>query len=365
MVVKVGSSSLTDENGRLSNIRMERIVEQLAFIKHAMEWQVVLVSSGAVAAGLGKLGWRRTNITMPEKQAAAAVGQGVLIDSYERLFQRHQLTVGQLLLTRSDMEDRKRFVHIRNTLMTLIRNGIVPIVNENDSVAVEEIRFGDNDSLAGLVAMVVEADLLVLLTDIDGLYAANPKHNPDAKRIQDVWEITDEIVQMAGDAGSIVGTGGMRTKITAAKIAVNSGASVVIAASGEPDVLRNIVDGKSVGTRFHTQGDTVRLRKSWLTHVTRAEGGIAIDAGAAHALLFQSGSLLMPGITKVEGHFDEGTIVDLVAPNGHTIARGIVNFSSSDLAGFLLRRQLGEPLHNLHEVVHRNDMVLMKGESGA
>lgn len=362
MVVKVGSSSLTDDIGQLHLPKLEHLVEQLCHIQQAGLWQIVLVSSGAVAAGVSQLGWQAASITMPEKQAAAAVGQGILIDMYAQLFRRKNVMVGQILLTRSDIEDRHRFVHIRNTITTLLKHDIIPIVNENDTVAVEEIRFGDNDTLASLVAMVVEADTVVLLTDIDGLYTGNPRQDPSAQRIPDVWQITPDVERMAGDAGSAVGTGGMRTKIGAAKMAVESGIDLIIAASGEENVLLRIGQGESIGTHFHASVSPASSRKVWLTHGTRADGKIVIDDGATEALLHKSGSLLMPGIARVDGDFDTGAIVDLVALSGTVLGRGIVSFTSSDLRDFLRRRSAGEKLNNLPTVIHRNDLVMLRGD---
>ncbi|QSO55329.1 glutamate 5-kinase [Alicyclobacillus curvatus] len=359
MVVKIGSSSITDEDGRLSVEKLERIVRQIAVIQTSGMWQVVLVSSGAVAAGLGKLGWRRWNITMPEKQAAASVGQGLLMHTYEQLFHSHGIAIGQVLLTKSDIEDRSRFVHVRNTLMTLLRHGIVPVVNENDTVAVDEIRFGDNDTLAGLVALVTEAEELILLTDIDGLYTGNPSTDPSAVRLSDVFEITREMEGWASGAGSSVGTGGMRTKIAAAKIAVAGGCNVVVAAAAEAEVLQKIVAGQhaSIGTRFHAKSVPVSLRKAWLMHGSRSEGKVSIDAGAVQALTENAASLLLPGVTGVAGEFREGATVDLVGPDGEMVARGIVSFAARDLHLLLARQQSGEKLHDLQEVVHRNDMA--------
>lgn len=357
IVVKIGSSSLTDEQGRLSIEKTSRLVKQIAALQAMQEVQVLLVSSGAVAAGLGKLGWMRSSITMPEKQAAAAVGQGLLMNLYQQLFAENGMIIGQLLLTRSDIEDRKRFIHIRNTAETLIRNGILPIVNENDTVTVEEIRFGDNDTLGSLVALVTEADLLILLTDIDGLYTDNPKTNPEARRISDVWQITPELEEVAGGNGSVVGTGGMRTKLSAARIAVDSGIDVVVASSSEPDVLRRIVEGESIGTRFHSQ-HRLSSKKSWIAYGTRTEGRLSIDEGAVYALVERASSLLLPGIIGIEGDFQEGSIVEVAAHNGQVIGKGVINFSGRDLSLLLERRQMGEKLHNYHEVIHRDAMVI-------
>jgi glutamate 5-kinase len=359
VVIKVGSSSLTDEQGRISVEKMARLVSQIAKLVEQGR-QIVLVSSGAVAAGLGKLGWQRSRITMPEKQAASAIGQGMLIDTYAYLFGFHGITIGQLLLTRSDIEDRKRFLHIRNTIETMLRHGIVPIVNENDTVAVDEIRFGDNDTLSSLVALVAEAQLLLLLTDIDGLYTANPRKDPNAVRIPEVWEITEEMERNAGGNGTEFGTGGMRTKLAAAKIAVYSGIDTVVAASSEPDVIENVLHGKAVGTRFHARQNPITSKQSWLVHGGKVEGKITIDQGAAHALTKQSGSLLLPGVVAVTGDFHEGAIVQVVTTDGDEIAKGIVYFSAWDLQLLLERKNSGERFINLHEVIHRNELVILK-----
>ncbi|WP_018130262.1 glutamate 5-kinase [Effusibacillus pohliae] len=361
IVVKVGSSSLTDAQGRLSTGHISRLVDQIANLQAEYGCQVILVSSGAVAAGLGKLGWHRPHITMPEKQAAAAVGQGLLIELYQKLFAERGMMIAQLLLTRSDIEDRRRFIHIRNTAETLLRHGILPIVNENDTVTVEEIRFGDNDTLGSLVALVTEADLLVLLTDIDGLYTANPRTHPNARRISDVWQITPELEEAAGGVGSAVGTGGMRTKLTAARIAVDSGIDVVVASSSEPDVLRRIWSGEPVGTRFHAH-TRFTGKKSWLAYGTRPEGRLVIDEGAVRALLERAGSLLLPGIVRVEGDFHEGAVVEVAAPDGRVIGKGTVSFSDRDLRLLLGRRLAGEKLQNYHEVIHRDAMVIYARE---
>lgn len=360
LVVKVGSSSLTDDHGRISEDKILRLVAQIAALQKNGLWQAVLVSSGAIAAGLGRLGWQRAHISMPEKQAAAAVGQTVLMQTYERHFAAHGLAVGQLLLTRSDVEDRRRFIHIRNTVLALLRHGIIPIINENDTVAVDEIRFGDNDTLAGLTALVSEADRLLLLTDIDGLYTGNPRLDPSATLIAQVPEISEEIEALAGGPGSSVGTGGMRTKIIAAKVATQAGVETVIANGEAPDVLVRIANGERIGTWFRARTERVGLRKSWLMHAPKPDGSITIDAGAAQAILKSSGSLLLPGILEVEGAFHEGGVVMLTRPDGLVVAKGIASYSAKDLTDLLNRRKQGEALYNVHEVIHRNDMVLME-----
>lgn len=365
VVVKVGSSSLTGDGGRISVTKMTALVRQVARLHQELNGQVVLVSSGAIAAGIGKLGWDRATCTMPEKQAAAAVGQQLLMSTYERLFAEEGIEIGQMLLTRSDIEDRKRFLHIRNTMTTLLHHGILPIVNENDTVAVDEIRFGDNDTLGSLVALVAEADQLILLTDIDGIYSSNPKHNPNAQKIEDVWTITDELERVAGSSESAVGTGGMRTKVAAAKIAVQSGIDVIVAASYTENVLLRVLNGERVGTMFHALPDHPSAKKSWIAFGSQAKGRVFIDAGAAKALSKQSGSLLMPGVIHVEGDFPEGAIVELIAPDGHVLGRGIVNFSARDLSLLLQRRQFGESVHPDSEVVHRNNMMVFPLQSNS
>lgn len=361
MVVKVGSSSLTDDCGQISETKIRNLVDQIAVLQHERQIQVILVSSGAMAAGLGQLGWSRTKITIPEKQAVAAVGQGLLIEKYQKLFASKGIQMAQLLLTRSDIEHRHRFIHIRNTIETLLKYQILPIVNENDTVAVEEIRFGDNDTLSSLVALVAEADQLILLTDIDGLYTANPKKIPEAHLIPEVRKITYEIKQLAGGAGSKVGTGGMRTKLTAAEIATETGIDVIIASSDEKDVLLRISQGEPIGTHFYA-GPRLSSRKSWIAYATRVEGKLVIDQGAVKALLDRSGSLLLAGIVKVSGDFHEGKIVGIYTQRGEQIAKGIVNFSKQDLELLLKRKRQGESLRNVHEVVHRDYMAILKQE---
>lgn len=358
VVVKIGSSSLTDEQGCISEKKINDLVCQISDLINHHQQQIIVVTSGAVATGLGQLGWSRSQITMPEKQAAAAVGQGLLIERYRKLFNKKGIEIAQLLLTRSDIEHRRRFIHIRNTIEALLRNQILPIINENDTVAVDEIRFGDNDTLGSLVALVAEAELLILLTDIDGLYTANPKTTPTAKRIPEVWTITAEIERSAGDEGSEMGTGGMRTKLAAARIAMKAGTDVVIASSAEPNVLQRVCSGEKIGTRFYSS-KVLSSKKSWIAFGTRHEGKLVIDQGAVNALLHRSGSLLLAGITQVEGDFHEGEVVMIQSQTGQPIAKGITNFSKNDLQLLLFKKEQGERLEKIHEVVHRDYMVVL------
>lgn len=262
IVVKIGSSSVTDAEGRLSPAKIAPLAEKLAHLRQA-GFQVILVSSGSVAAGLGKLGWTRSTLTAAQKQAAAAVGQALLIDWYEQLFAAYGLVVAQMLLTRAEVGEGERFFNIRTTVETMLEHGILPIINENDTVTVEENRVGDNDTLGSLVARATGADLLVLLTDIDGLYTADPRQDPAATRLTDIWQISQELEQMAGGNGSLFGTGGMRTKLNAAKIGMQAGIDVVVASSTEPDVLARIVRGEPVGTRFHAGETTTMSERGW------------------------------------------------------------------------------------------------------
>lgn len=356
VVVKVGSSSLTEDSGALNLQSLAKIAHDIAAI-HPLQGQVILVTSGAVAAGIKKLEWQRASITIPEKQAAAAVGQGLLIDAYQRLLAAHGVTIAQLLLTRSDIEDRKRFLHIRNTLETLLRHSILPVINENDSVAVEEIRFGDNDTLASLVALLVQADVLILLTDTDGLYTANPRIDPTAKLISHVRQWSDTLWQQAGGSGTKAGTGGMRTKLRAAQIASEAGIDTIIAGSSEQNVIRRILSGEEVGTHFHSLAAKRSDKRTWLRLRSHADGELLIDAGAALALRSAPRSLLLPGIVEVRGHFQEGAVVDVISSEQGSVARGTVNFSATDLQLLMSRHQAGESLA-IPAVIHRNELVV-------
>lgn len=360
MVIKVGSSSITEAGGKISQEKMKSLTAQMAsLIRQGME--LILVSSGAVAAGLERLGWSRAQITIPEKQAAAAVGQGILIGMYQQLFAAEQIQIAQLLLTRADVEDRKRYIHIRNTVETLLRRGILPIVNENDTVAVDEIRFGDNDTLGSLVALVAGADALVMLTDIDGLYTSNPARDPNARRISEVTEITPGLKAMAGQSISRVGTGGMQTKLAAAEIATQSGIETFIASSQEPDVLTKIVSRQQVGTRFFPH-HRLSGKKSWLAYGTRVEGSVTVDAGAAEALIDGYGSLLLAGVEKVSGEFLEGAAVAIRKADGEEIGKGIVHFSSFDLRLLLERKKVEKKQSHYPVVIHRDALVILVKE---
>lgn len=350
IVIKIGSSSLTDNRGRLDNSRMLALSNAIADL-FKQGWQPVLVSSGAVAAGLGHLGWQRANLTMPERQAAASVGQGLLMEKYNEFFLSQGIKVGQILLTREDLADRRRYLNARNTFNALLNGHVLPIVNENDTVAIAEIRFGDNDTLSALVAGLVEAELLILLTDIDGLYSGDPRKDPDAKLIPLVHQIDEALIKIAGDSGSSVGTGGMRTKLTAARIAARSGVQTVVASGKVPSILSAIASGEQLGTRFEASPHTLRSRKQWIAFGSVPRGTIVVDQGAAKALTDDHKSLLAVGVTAVQGNFPTGSVVLVKDEHGMELARGITNLSATDL-----RLIIKNPSRGL-EVINRDWLV--------
>jgi glutamate 5-kinase len=358
LVVKVGSSSLTDARGALDPARVERLVEALAAAR-AQGQDVVLVSSGAMATGMGPLKLKRRPSDLASKQAAASVGQSLLVGHYGTFFARHGITVGQVLLT---VEDVARQDHYRNALRTftrLLELGVVPIVNENDTVATHEIRFGDNDRLAALVAHLVGADALVLLSDVDALYTAHPSAAHAAK-ISLVTDIDDLDVDTEG-RGADVGTGGMTTKLQAARIATASGIPVVLAAA---ESAVEVLSGAPVGTLFLPTGKRRARKLMWLAYASITQGDLVLDAGAVKAVTERKASLLPAGIVEVRGQFDAGDPVKLVTEAGQVVARGLVNFDSEELPAMIGRstRELGESLgeHFDRAVVHRDDLILKR-----
>jgi len=361
VVVKVGTSTITHATGELNLHQLEQLVRDLADLRNR-GLEVLLVSSGAVGAGAGKLGRSRPH-TIPEKQAMAAIGQGVLLHMYEKFFAEYGKIVGQVLLTREDLADRRRHHNARNTLFAMLEYGAIPIINENDTVAVDEIRFGDNDTLAALVATLVDADLLVLLSDIDGLYTMNPRTNKEACLIGEITEINEEILGLAGEAGSGFGTGGMQTKLQAARIAMNSGVSMVIANGATKNILGDILAGEICGTFFGACKDPRRRRKCWLAWSTVPKGKLQVDEGAARALVGQGKSLLPIGITQVSGNFDVGAVVSVTGQDGVELARGIVNYPSKELRK-ITGKKTGEiaailGYKDYDEVIHRDNLSLV------
>ncbi len=359
IVVKVGSSSLTSPDGGLDQERVDAIVDALAD-RVAQGIEIVLVSSGAIATGLPTLGVKKRPRDLATQQAAASVGQGLLLAHYTGAFARHNRTVGQVLLTAEDVTRRVRYRNAQRTLYRLLELGVVPIVNENDTVATDEIRFGDNDRLAALVAHLVHADLLVLLSDVDGLYDGAPT-KAGSQLIPEVAGSADLDGVAVGGTGSGVGLGGMVTKVEAARIATAAGIPVVLTSAARAvSALR----GEVVGTLFHPTGERTGTRLLWLAHATSPSGRLVLDAGAVEAVSKRRLSLLPAGVTSVEGSFVAGDPVDIVDETGHVVARGLVNFDSSELPGLLgrstrdLARELGPAYER--EVVHRDDMVLIR-----
>ncbi len=362
IVIKVGTSTLTHDTGRLHIERMEKLVRQIADLANQGK-EVILVSSGAIAAGLPALGFTEKPKDIPKRQAAASVGQGLLLHMYEKLFREYGIVVGQILLTRDDSDVKKRFVNMRNALLALLELRVVPIVNENDVVGIDEVKIGDNDTLSAIVASVVEADLLIILSDIDGLYTDNPQVNPQATLIHEVESLTPAIWNLAGDAGTKRGTGGMRTKLDAANIATRSGVKMLIAAGHREGILRQILSGDVVGTYFHAHSFINHMKKRWMAFGSRLKGKIVVDDGCASALVKQGTSILPVGVIAVHGTFNEGETIS-VFHRDEEIARGIVNFSSTeiDLIKGLHTDVIADVLSvgtTYDEVVHRNNLVLL------
>lgn len=359
VVVKVGSSSLTSADGGLDHERVTHLVDALA-AHRATGAQVVLVSSGAIAAGLEPLGLVRRPRDLATAQAAASVGQGMLVARYAAAFGRHATTVGQVLLTAEDVIRRGHYANARRTLDRLLGLGVVPVVNENDTVATEEIRFGDNDRLAALVAHLVQADALLLLTDVDALYDGPPSR-PGARRLPVVQGPQDLDGVRLGTSRSALGTGGMTSKVEAAAIATGAGIGTWLTSA---DQVSAVLAGEDVGTWFAATGARRTSRLLWLAHATRPRGRLVLDAGAVRAVVERRLSLLPAGITAVAGDFRPGDPVDLCDESGNAVARGLVNYSAAELPGLLgrstrdLARELGPAYER--EVVHRDDMVLLK-----
>ena len=358
VVVKVGSSSLTGPDGHLDPSRVDALVDALAGVR-AQSREVVLVSSGAIAAALGPLGLARRPRDLATLQAAASVGQGLLVQCYAAGFARHSLRVGQVLLTADDVVRRAHYLNARRTLDRLLALGVVPVVNENDTVATAEIRFGDNDRLAALVANLVQADLLVLLSDVDAVYDADPAR-PGAQRIDEVRSLADLTGVDVSARGSGVGTGGMATKLEAARIAVGSGVPVVVAAAGR---VSDVLAGEATGTYFHAERTRTASRLLWLAHASTARGSLVLDEGAVRAVVDRRVSLLPAGVVSVAGDFVAGDPVDLVDATGRAVARGLVNYGAAELPPLLGRstRDLAAELGPAYEreLVHRDDLVLL------
>ena len=362
IVVKVGSALLVDaDKGRLNRAWLETFAADVARLRNRGQ-EVILVSSGAIALGRRHLNLSAGKLRLEESQAAAAVGQIRLAHAYKELLEVHDITVAQILLTLGDTELRRRYLNARGTLNTLLSLGAVPVINENDTVATAEIRYGDNDRLAARVAQMVSADCLVLLSDIDGLYTANPQVDPQAEFIPRVFEISPAIEAMAGGVSSSMGSGGMQTKIAAAKIAVGAGCHLCIAKGAAPHPLKRIEEGARC-TWFVPSSTPVATRKQWIAGTLKPKGAIVVDAGAVRALLGGK-SLLPAGVTRAVGRFDRGDTVSILGPEGGEVARGICAYSDGDAARIIGRKSaeieglLG--FRGRDEIVHRDDLVLLK-----
>lgn len=361
VVVKIGSASLVGPSGEPETERMAMLVDNIAELTEEGT-KVVLVSSGAIAAGLRPIGLSARPADIPSLQAAAAVGQGRLFNTYSRLMEKKGLTAGQILLTRYDFMHRQQYLNARNTLDRLLNLRAVPIVNENDTIAVDEISFSDNDRLAALVANLVRAKLLILLTDAQGLHAADPRVEPNAPVIDEVERITPELERAAGGRGSEISMGGMASKVSAAWVATFSGVGVVVASAFEAHVLARIARGEAIGTYFHPHPRRISARRLWIAFGTPPRGTVVVDKGAREAVADHNRSLLAVGVVGVKGAFSAGDTVDLAGDGEKVFARGLVRFSSDELEAAKGRRS-GELAGR--EVIHRDHLVVLEGSADA
>ena len=358
VVVKVGTSSITTDGGALDDAALARLCANLAAARAAGH-RVVLVCSGAIALGLPAVGLATRPTDIGTLQALAAVGQPLLMERFGALLGEHGLVAGQVLLTPYDFGHRSQYLHARETMQRLLDLGVVPVVNENDTVADDEIRYGDNDRLAALVSHLVAADLLLLLTDTGGLYTSDPRLDSEASLIEEIVEVDAAMESLAGGAGSERGSGGMATKLAAAKIAAWSGVRAVIASSAAPDVVLQAIDGANVGTVVHPRRERLSSRKLWIAFALGASGRVVVDKGARKALRDDHRSLLPAGVRGVEGTFDADTAVEVVTDNGKPFAKGIVRYSSRMLAAVAGLKTKELPEGAPQEVIHRDDLVVL------
>lgn len=362
IVIKIGSGVLTSGHGGLDLKVFEELAGEISRLKEN-GYEPIIVSSGAIAAGMQELGLTEKPESIPEKQAAAAVGQSILMRSYERSFAEHNQKVAQVLLTHDDLGHRKRYLNARNTLLTLVDHKVIPVINENDSVAVEEIKFGDNDNLSALVTNLVEADLLLILTDINGLYDKSPRHKEDARRISIVKEVNNKIEEIAGDTTSTIGIGGMTTKVQAAKKVAIFGLPTIVANGKVNGTISRILTGEDEGTLFLPKGNRMTSRKHWIAFAVKPKGEIVMDEGAQEAIVKKGKSLLPSGILNVKGRFGVGDSVSLVNLDGSEFARGLVNYGSSEIRKIRglktaeIESELGYKYYD--EVIHRDDLVVL------
>ena len=363
IVIKIGSGVLTtpDRSG-LDDTVIEEITRQVSTL-HKSGHETILVSSGAIAAGVKELNLKKTPVDIPHKQAAAAIGQSRLIGKYERHFKREGLNVAQILLTHDDLSNRIRYLNAKNTILTILSYKVIPIINENDTVAVDEIKFGDNDTLSAMVANLIEADLLIILSDVKGLYSADPKLDPTAELIPVVEKITNEIEVMAGDSRSATGVGGMVTKIQAAKRLSHSGIPTVIVDGKVNGIIEAVIKGEEVGTLFLPEEDKLGSKKYWIAYTLKSKGKVRVDNGAKNVLIADGKSLLPSGILEIEGKFKSGDMVSCIDSRNREFARGLVNYSSNELKKIKGKRSseieeiLGYKM--VDEAIHRDNLVIL------
>ena len=365
IIVKLGTSLLTGGTDHLDREIMSGLVNQMATL-HSQGVEILVVSSGAIAAGRYKLGHGRDRRGIPYKQVLASIGQGQLMNIYDQLFSESGITVAQALLTKSDLTNRAGYLNARNTLLALLDLRVICIVNENDVVSIDEIKeekFGDNDNLSAMVANLVDADLLLILSDIAGLYTADPHRDATASLITQVDKIDSRITKIVKGTAGTLGTGGMVTKIDAAKLATSSGVAVVITDGREPDIISRITAGEKIGTLFIPAAGSLESRKRWMMSGLSTKGKLIVDSGATEALRKQSRSLLAAGITQTEGKFQRGDIVNIIDPEGNNVGCGITNYSASDIAAIkgIHSKSIADTLGYDYgsEVVHRNNLVML------
>jgi glutamate 5-kinase len=363
VVIKIGSTILTSGSSGLDTARIHALVDEIVTAMQEKGLEIAIVSSGAVAAGMGRLGFKKRPNEIPLKQAAAAVGQGRLVWSYEEAFGKHKKKVAQILLTADDLKHRRRFLNARNALETLFYYKVVPIINENDTVVVEEIKFGDNDHLSALVTNLVSADLLLILSDVDGLYTADPNIHGKTEFVPFVNKVTEKIIAMAGDPLQAVSTGGMRSKVLTAGTAAAFGTPTLIINGHKEGVVLSALQGGEVGTLFLASEDRLTSRKHWIAYTLHPKGSLTLDRGAAEALLHRGKSLLPSGITSVSGKFEVGDSVSCVDIDGRELARGLVNYHAWEVEKIMgvktreIEKILGYKYYD--EVIHRDDLVIL------
>lgn len=362
-IIKIGSALLTRNGKGLDKPAIDAWAKQIAAVK-SKGIEVILVSSGSIAEGINRMGWKQRPHALFELQAAAAIGQAGLIQTYQQSFENYQLQTAQILLTHDDLRNRRRYLNARSTLRTLLKFNAIPIVNENDTISFDEIRLGDNDTLSALVSNLVDADLLIILTDQQGLYDKDPRKHKDAILISKDSATNLSLLDYAGSAGTSVGTGGMRTKVLAAQKAALSGCSTLIASGSEPDIITRILAGEDIGTLLSANCEPLAARKQWIANQLNTYGNLHLDEGAITAIKASGRSLLPIGVTRVDGEFERGDIVNCLSPQGKIIAKGLMNYSSTECNKIygspsnLIEEKLGyidEP-----ELIHRDNLVVIK-----